>query len=623
MKLFLILFLAINIYANKILEIKDDFVSNNSANIIYYTEDINNTKKSIDILKSKDLKLAKKTHLGSTIGPFWTRLEIKNISTKIQNLALYNSRAGMDKIDVYIYKDSKLIKTHMLGDLRDQNNRELLSRYSMFILTLDIGEKVTIVSKIKNYQLHNIDWIIKKGSNFFEEEFVKLLFFGMFFGFTIIFILYTISSYFAYKDFTFLLISITVFSFLIYIMSVHGILYQLNLGINLNLLTSFSWTLGTIPIALIILFPYFFFHMRENYPKLSYYLIFKFVLILLIIIAEVYVQYFNEKYFVISLFKFLFIILNSISLLSIAIYMNIKKEHGANYYLFGQGSLLFSIIFYILNMIGYIPPSEIVKYTLPLGMFFDFIFLTFAQYIKSRNKIIQLENKKKVLLEQSRFNSIGQAIGDITHQWKTPLTYLGTSVTTLETVFNHKKEDLENTLNTQLPNIKNNINLMKNTIDEFTQYYSGNIQIKDFEVQESFDNILKLLHTKIVTKNVNIELKMGNISTLYGYEHIFSNILLVFISNSIDQFKIDKTNRQITINLFKNKNNTKIIYQDNAGGITIEPIERVFDYFVSTKETSDNSGMGLSIVKMLVEDKLDGTISVKNTKDGVQFEVIF
>ena len=106
MKLFLIIFLSINIYANKILEIKDDFIAHNSTNFIYYIQDINNTQASSDILLSSDLTLAKVTRLGAVKGPFWTRLEIKNSSNQIQNLALYNSRAGTNKIDVYIYKDN-------------------------------------------------------------------------------------------------------------------------------------------------------------------------------------------------------------------------------------------------------------------------------------------------------------------------------------------------------------------------------------------------------------------------------------------------------------------------------------------------------------------------------------
>ena len=49
------------------------------------------------------------------------------------------------------------------------------------------------------------------------------------------------------------------------------------------------------------------------------------------------------------------------------------------------------------------------------------------------------------------------------------------------------------------------------------------------------------------------------------------------------------------------------------------PIENVFEYHVSTKEDKNTHGRGLAMVKMLVEDRLNGNISVKNTHDGVEF----
>ncbi|EJF06558.1 histidine kinase [Thiovulum sp. ES] len=63
----------------------------------------------------------------------------------------------------------------------------------------------------------------------------------------------------------------------------------------------------------------------------------------------------------------------------------------------------------------------------------------------------------------------------------------------------------------------------------------------------------------------------------------------------------------------------QIDYRDNAGGIKVEPVEKVFDYFVTTK---GSQGIGLSIVKHIVE-KLQGQISVSNENGGVFFSFKF
>lgn len=62
-----------------------------------------------------------------------------------------------------------------------------------------------------------------------------------------------------------------------------------------------------------------------------------------------------------------------------------------------------------------------------------------------------------------------------------------------------------------------------------------------------------------------------------------------------------------------------ITYEDNCGGFMLENIDDIFDYQMSTKE--DGHGIGLAILKMLITDKLKGSIKVKNITNGVQFMI--
>jgi signal transduction histidine kinase len=77
------------------------------------------------------------------------------------------------------------------------------------------------------------------------------------------------------------------------------------------------------------------------------------------------------------------------------------------------------------------------------------------------------------------------------------------------------------------------------------------------------------------------------------------------------------------ISISSDENKNILTYKDNAGGIKIKPIEKVFDYFVSSKGDTEGHGIGLAMVKILVEERLDGTISVQNSEDGVVFEICF
>ena len=62
-----------------------------------------------------------------------------------------------------------------------------------------------------------------------------------------------------------------------------------------------------------------------------------------------------------------------------------------------------------------------------------------------------------------------------------------------------------------------------------------------------------------------------------------------------------------------------ITYEDNAGGIKIKPIELVFNYFVTSKNNNKSSGIGLAVAKLLIEERLKGKISIKNSDVGAVF----
>ena len=132
--------------------IDENFKSISSPEYIYYISDKDNNLNPEKVLHAKALKQANKLSIGKVKGPIWTRVILKNNSSSNQNLSLFNQQADTKMIDVFIFKDDKLIKSHILGSTREQSKREVLTRYSMFNLTLLAGESVTVVSKIRNFK---------------------------------------------------------------------------------------------------------------------------------------------------------------------------------------------------------------------------------------------------------------------------------------------------------------------------------------------------------------------------------------------------------------------------------------------------------------------------------------
>lgn len=619
MRIILYIFLLTTFLSAKVLNISE-IQDYKSINHVSYVKDNNFVYQ--DIIAMNNLPFLEKKYLGNSIGPFWTKLTIKNDTNNFKQLALYNDLSGMNLIDVYLVKNNQLIKTLFLGDFREQSLRDMLSRYSNFILQLEPNEEITVVSKFENYLIYNLNWEIISTETFFNKETKILFMFGIFGGMLILFLMFNILNGLLYKKIEYFFICGLALSMFFYEYSFNGILYFLDININLQLITAIAWNTASLGGIFMALFSITFFKLYEKY-KIFFYISSTFVVIFFCSVFLVLYAQFMDNYFFSYYWLILLTIIITIFYLNIlAIYMFAKKEIGSTYYLIGSSIFFITILVNTIGVIGVVNYDEKMKYLVPSAYIIDILSMLISLHIKNKLEQKELKKAKILVLEQSRFSSIGQAIGHISHQWRTPLSKIGTSITLLETVYEHKIEDLNETFKNKLPLIKNSIELMKKSIDEFSNFYGVRKKDEEFSPHRCIENILEMLSSKIILKKVTIQLNMSPDTKIKSFEHIWSNIFLVLIDNSLDAFQNEDINKDISIFLEEENNSFRITYIDNAGGIKIKPIESIFEYFVSFKESNYGSGIGLTVIKMLIEEKFKGIITVKNYKNGVKFNII-
>ena len=64
-----------------------------------------------------------------------------------------------------------------------------------------------------------------------------------------------------------------------------------------------------------------------------------------------------------------------------------------------------------------------------------------------------------------------------------------------------------------------------------------------------------------------------------------------------------------------------VIFEDNAGGIPEENIEKIFDPYFTTKEYG--TGTGLYMVKLVIQNSFEGKLKIQTTDKGTKFIIIF
>jgi PAS domain S-box-containing protein len=233
------------------------------------------------------------------------------------------------------------------------------------------------------------------------------------------------------------------------------------------------------------------------------------------------------------------------------------------------------------------------------------------------------EEKQKLLFWQSRMASLGQMLANIAHQWRQPLTELNL------TLFNMKKASLKNNEKKVAELYKESKTLiasMSTTIEDFTNFFNPQKEKKSFEIKDAINEALVILRKIIEVENIHIQIDVPIDYKVIGVANELSQVIINLIQNSKDAFiQNNIENKTIIITLKeeqeKDRKYALLEIKDNAGGISKENIDKIFDPYFTTKHKSQGTGLGLFMSKMIIEKSLEGELTHRNIDDGSIFVI--
>jgi signal transduction histidine kinase/CBS domain-containing protein len=227
-----------------------------------------------------------------------------------------------------------------------------------------------------------------------------------------------------------------------------------------------------------------------------------------------------------------------------------------------------------------------------------------------------------LLMQQAKLATMGEMIGHIAHQWRQPLSKLGGIFMNLESAYSFD-ELSENYLQERLEAGNQLIKYMSSTIDDFRNFFEPKNQKVTFIINEQIENALNIIKASLVYKHININfLNRKKLIKFTGYPNEFSQVILNIIANAEDAIVANKVlNGEITISIQETLKYVIITIKDNGGGISDNLLPKIFDIYFTTKNRKEGSGLGLYMSKLIIETKLNGTISVANIVHGAQFTI--
>ncbi|RXJ76128.1 nodulation protein V [Arcobacter sp. F155] len=237
--------------------------------------------------------------------------------------------------------------------------------------------------------------------------------------------------------------------------------------------------------------------------------------------------------------------------------------------------------------------------------------------------LTDLKEKESLLIEQSRMAAMGEMISMIAHQWRQPLSSIGTAVSNLKLRINMKNYD-ETTFNKKLDDVENYLEYMSTTIDDFRNFFKKDRDKELTNIPYITNIAVEMLYEAFEKNSVKIENKNSiKLDNIFLYKNELLQVIINILTNAKDAFN-DKQNQgdnKIVIEYKESKKVQKIIISDNAGGIPENIIDKVFDPYFSTKDNKNGTGIGLYMCKTIIEKHFQGKIKVSNKKDGACFEI--
>ncbi len=243
----------------------------------------------------------------------------------------------------------------------------------------------------------------------------------------------------------------------------------------------------------------------------------------------------------------------------------------------------------------------------------------------SLNKRVQEEieknrEKEQLLMEQSKLASMGEMIGNIAHQWRQPLNALGLTIQKIKVL--EKNDDLSSDQIAKITEKSTRlIDKMSTTIDDFMGFFRQNKEKIEFDINDVINETVTLVDASFKNHYIELNINTSNdMMRIYGYRGEFSQVILNLLSNAKDvliERKIEAP--KINIGILKEKDKIIIKVCDNGGGVPTDIINRIFEPYFTTKEQGKGTGIGLYMSKIIIEENLDGMLSVENYEDGACF----
>ena len=543
---------------------------------------------------------------------YWAKLKLENTTRDSKVYYLRAENQFTYHIEFFVVKNGLITDYREDGEIVKEKERTFNSNHMIFPVALAPSEKVELYFKILNYNKIDIDFTMATKEHLLDYYQTYNIIEGIFFGGMLLLFLYNLFLYFLLKFRDYLYYLLYTFWITVYFAGFFGFIDRY----CPEYILMFHISAGVFFIAM-TLFIQEILNLKEQLPKVHQVLNIFMVLFLITKIAYV-ISLEAENFFYTQLtFNLFFIII------SIYTFFIIISTYYLAFYKEDQTSRVYALVWTLVSFSRLLLPIaylNIVELEFSIDYIFQFMMLfevlCFSLMLAYKIKEIEKEKlaQQKLLVQQSKLATMGEMISTIAHQWREPLIEINGIVFDLDVDYKESKLTQER-LDEHLNDIEEVTAYLSKTIHDFMNFFDNTKMLESFSLSTIFEQSNKLVSIstgKVVSLNYNMQ---SNIE-MVGYKSELIQALIIVINNSIEATQKEKKKASIWVDATEIEGRVQITIEDNGGGINKEILEDIFMPYFTTKSETKGRGLGLYILKIIIEQSMHGRVALFNGKEG-------
>jgi len=223
------------------------------------------------------------------------------------------------------------------------------------------------------------------------------------------------------------------------------------------------------------------------------------------------------------------------------------------------------------------------------------------------------------LQEADKLSAIGALAASVAHEVANPLT----SIAMLADMMRTSAEDAE--VREDASTIAQEARRIEVVIRDLLQVVRPRSpEAAPVALEEVVDRALTLLKLLIRDQGITIETSFDdNIPALIGDASRLEQVTLNLVINAVHALEQSPREKVIRIAVSYDDVGHRLMVEDSGPGISSHVASRIFERFFTTKQVGKGTGLGLWIVRQIIEEH-GGTIRAENAKGGgARFEILF